>query len=174
MKKILVTSSFLFVFAVYTVSQYFGVNNTVAYVAPNTQPLNVTVPATQPVIPPKQTIPTTVPVTTKPLPVPTPVPVTKKGLYTDGSYTGSVANAYYGNIQVQATVSGGQLTDVQFLQYPNDRSTSIRKNTMAMPILKSEAIASQSANVRIVSGATDSSQAFQQSLGDALTQARNA
>src|SRR5581483_2062800 len=64
-----------------------------------------------------------------PAPTPTPTPAPKpKGQYADGSYTGSVADAYYGYIQVKAVISGGKITDVQFLQYPNDRSTSIMIN----------------------------------------------
>lgn len=94
------------------------------------------------------------------------------GQYTDGSYTGSVADAYYGNIQVKAVVSGEKLSDVVFLQYPNDRQTSIEINTEAMGYLKTEAIKAQSANVDIVSGASDSSQAFIQSLGTALAIAK--
>ena len=94
-----------------------------------------------------------------------------RGQYKDGSYTGDVADAFYGNIQVQAVVSGGKLTDVIFLQYPNDRNTSIEINTQAMPMLKSEALTAQSANVDGVSGATDSSRAFIQSLGSALAKA---
>jgi uncharacterized protein with FMN-binding domain len=93
------------------------------------------------------------------------------GNYKDGAYTGVVADAYYGNIQVQAVIQNGKITDVNFLQYPNDRRTSIEINTQAMPILRSEAIQVQSANVDIVSGATDSSIAFRQSLSSALNQA---
>lgn len=100
-------------------------------------------------------------------------PVAQSGQYKDGTYTGSVADAYYGNIQVQAIISGGKLSDVVFLQYPNDRNRSIAINTQAMPYLKSEAIQAQSANVNIISGASDSSSAFVQSLGDALAQAVN-
>ncbi len=92
--------------------------------------------------------------------------------YKDGSYTGTVADAFYGNIQVKAIISGGKITDVQFLQYPNDQGNSIEINTYAMPILTQEAIKAQSSNVNIVSGATDSSAAFIQSLADALTQAK--
>lgn len=98
-------------------------------------------------------------------------PPVQQGQYKDGAYTGSAADAFYGNIQVQVTISGGRITDVQFLQYPNDRSTSIAINSQAMPYLKQEAIQAQSANVDIVSGATDSSQAFQESLQSALAQA---
>ena len=94
------------------------------------------------------------------------------GTYKDGTYTGSAVDAFYGTIQVQAVVQNGKLTDVQFLQYPNDRSRSIAINTAAMPMLKQEAIQAQSASVDIVSGATDSSQAFAQSLASALSQAK--
>lgn len=93
-------------------------------------------------------------------------------LYKDGSYTGSVADAYYGNIQVQAVISGGKITDVIFLQYPNDNRTSQRINSQADPMLTQEAIQVQSAQVDTVSGASASSQAFQQSLADALSQAK--
>jgi len=91
--------------------------------------------------------------------------------YKDGTYTGSVANAYYGNVQVKATISGGKITNVDFLQSPNTHQTSVIINQQAMPYLQQEAIQSQSANVQIVSGATFTSQAFQQSLQSALQQA---
>src|SRR5258708_24173703 len=45
-------------------------------------------------------------------------------------------------------------------------------NNYADPQLTSETIAAQSANVDIVTGATDTSQAFIQSLSDALSQAK--
>lgn len=90
------------------------------------------------------------------------------GKYKDGTYTGSIADAYYGNVQVKATITGGKISDVQFLQYPNDRGSSIRINTRAIPLLKSEAITAQSAIVDGVSGATATSGAFKQSLAAAL------
>ena len=92
--------------------------------------------------------------------------------YRNGVYTGDVVDAYYGNVQVKATVQGGKIADVQFLDYPKDRSTSVEINTQAMPILISEAIQSQTANVNIVSGATQTSLAFQKSLQFALNQAQ--
>ena len=95
-----------------------------------------------------------------------------KGQFTDGTYTGSSENAFYGMVQVRATVSGGKLTDVTFLTYPNDRSTSRMINDQAMPILSQEAIAAQSAQVDGVSGATDTSNAFVQSLSTALSSAK--
>ncbi len=111
---------------------------------------------TAPNIPPSQN-PTTAPSTT----------------LKDGSYTGDVADALYGNIQVQTVIQGGKIADIQFLQYPNDRPHSIQINQDAMPILKSEAIQAQSAQVDVISGATDSSQAFIQSLQSTLIMAKN-
>jgi uncharacterized protein with FMN-binding domain len=93
------------------------------------------------------------------------------GQYKDGTYTGSVADAYYGNVQVQAIVQNGAIADVQFLQYPSDSGTSAGISQRSMPLLKTEAISVQSAKVDIISGATQTSQAFQQSLSAALEQA---
>ena len=130
----------------------------------------VPLPVSNPVIP-SVSLPVFIPkvVPTPPLP-PAPKP---RGQYVDGTYTGGGADAYYGTVQVQISVKNGKLADVQFLQYPNDRGHSISINQYAMPILRSEAIQNQTANVRFVSGATDTSMAFQQSLGDALAQAKS-
>ena len=103
---------------------------------------------------------------------PVQLPVQKSGQYKDGVYTGDSSNAYYGYIQVKATVKNGALADVAFLDYPSDRDTSRRINSRAMPKLRSEAIVAQSAKVSTVSGATDSSGAFRQSLASALIQAK--
>lgn len=93
--------------------------------------------------------------------------------FKDGQYTGNPADAYYGFVQVKVTISDGKITDVVFLQSPNDRSTSILINQQAMPYLKQEAITAQSGNVDIVSGATLSSEAFIQSMNSALNQAKS-
>ncbi len=94
------------------------------------------------------------------------------GKYKSGTYTGDSADALYGNIQVKVTISNGQITDIVFIDYPQDRDNSVRINTVAMPILKQEAIRAQSAHVNIVTGATDTSNAFIESLNSALNQAQ--
>lgn len=97
-------------------------------------------------------------------------PVASSGLR-DGTYTGPAANAYYGRVQVQAVIQGGQLVEVKILQYPSDRRTSRYINGEALPMLQQEAIAAQSAQVDFISGATLSSGAFVRSLAGALGQA---
>lgn len=92
--------------------------------------------------------------------------------YKDGTYTGSVANAFYGNVQVQVSISGGKITNIHFLQYPNDNPNSQYINSQATPYLKQEALQVQSANVNAITGATFTSQAFVQSMTSALNQAK--
>ena len=158
MKKIILTIIVLGSFGYYTFSQTQN-SPSVAYVAPETV-------ATK-----KETVPVSAPASPS-VATPTPAPTTKKGLYTDGTYTGDVADAYYGNVQVKAVITGGKLSNVIFLDYPQDRSHSLQLSERAMPILTQEAIQAQSANVNGVSGASDTSAAFQQSLSSALAQAR--
>ncbi len=122
--------------------------------------------------PPAQSAPVAPPASQpiKSEPIKTPA---KSGLYADGKYVGSSADAYYGNVQVEAVVSGGKIFDVVFLNYPQDMMHSVAINSYAMPILKTEAIQTQSAQVDTVSGATETSGAFIESLSSALAQAKN-
>lgn len=98
-------------------------------------------------------------------------PLNSSGSYKDGTYIGKNSDAYYGYIQVKATISSGKLTSVDFLDYPQDRRNSIAINRYAMPLLEEQALQAQSAKLDGVSGATDTSIAFIESLSDALTQA---
>lgn len=99
--------------------------------------------------------------------------VRAKGQYKDGTYTGAEADAFWGLVQIKAVIRNGKISDVQFLEYPSDRRTSQRINSVAMPYLKTEAMQVQNANVDIISGATLTSEAFAQSLQSALDNAKN-
>lgn len=90
----------------------------------------------------------------------------------DGAYTGPVTNAYYGLMQVRATVRDGRLVAVDILRFPSDRRRSVFINQVALPILRDEVVQAQSARVDIVTGATLSSRAFLASLDHALQEAR--
>ncbi len=97
---------------------------------------------------------------------------TSSSSYKNGTYTGNVADAQWGVVQIQVVIQNGTITGVQFLQYPNERNRSVEINGYADPILVNEAIQAQSAKVDMVSGATDTSNAFIQSLSNALSQAQ--
>ena len=126
--------------------------------APSPTPTTAPAPTTQP--------------TTQPTATATTAVVSTSGTYKDGTYTGPSMNAQWGNIQVQATIAGGKLTDVQFIDYPHDRSRSVYINQIADPRLRSEAIQGQTSQVDVITGATDSSRAFIRSLSLALSQAK--
>jgi uncharacterized protein with FMN-binding domain len=89
----------------------------------------------------------------------------------DGTYTGNSQDTQYGPVQVRATVSAGKLTEVTVLQVPDNGRYEDQIVTVALPILRSEALSKQSANIDIVSGATFTSQGYAQSLQSALNQA---
>ena len=91
--------------------------------------------------------------------------------FADGTYTGPAVDVYYGLVQIQAIVQGGQPVAIRVLQYPSDRSTSVYINRQALPMLRDEVISAQTANVDIISGATLTSEGFIFSLGAALKQA---
>ena len=93
------------------------------------------------------------------------------GGYRDGTYTGAIENAYYGDVQVQVTVANHAIASIKVLSYPNDRRTSRYINSQALPMLHQEVIAADSANVDTISGATLTSEAYIRSLGTALQQA---
>lgn len=158
MKKFLASGIFIVVFTAYALYQNFGSSAVISGVQSTSAPATTHVVAvTAAAAPPKKPIASASPAS--------------QGAYRDGIYTGTSANAYYGNVQVQVTVANGKITDVTFLNYPQDRGTSRSINSYAMPQLMQEAIAAQSANVNGVSGASDTSAAFKQSLSSALSQA---
>ena len=92
-------------------------------------------------------------------------------VYSDGTYPGDPIRTRYGYLQVVATIQNGELTDVQFLSYPHRDHESAQTNSRATGVLSQEAIQTQSADVKVVSGATVTSEAFMESLGSALGQA---
>jgi uncharacterized protein with FMN-binding domain len=87
------------------------------------------------------------------------------------SATGPAVDVGYGQfgiIQVQATVSGGRLVDIEPVQLPDYEQTSVLISEQAWPILKQEALQAQSAQIANVTGASFTTAGFEQSLRAAL------
>jgi uncharacterized protein with FMN-binding domain len=110
---------------------------------------------------------------------------TTKKIVVSKRFTGSVASVdRWGSLQVTivvrktTTITGSKkkltrkITAVSVPTYPNHTDRSIYINQTALPILKAEALRAQSANINMVSGATDSSDAFAQSLQSAILKAK--
>ncbi|MEV5532168.1 FMN-binding protein [Streptomyces prunicolor] len=85
--------------------------------------------------------------------------------------TGDTAQTRWGPVQVKITVKSGKLTDVAVVQSPSDNPRDQEINSYALPKLKSEALAAQSASIDTVSGATYTSDGYRQSLQSALDSA---
>ncbi|MCW2810856.1 MAG: hypothetical protein JWP61_1314 [Friedmanniella sp.] len=82
--------------------------------------------------------------------------------------TGKVVQTHYGPVQVSVTVTGTRITDVAALQTPSGDGHSMQLARRATPTLRQEVLASQSAQIDTVSGATYTSQGYAQSVQSAL------
>ena len=91
--------------------------------------------------------------------------------YKDGTFTGNTEYIPYGPVQISVVISGGKITDVNFLQMPSDLGYSRQVAAAAEPLLKQTTLQVQSANIDFVSGATSTSIGYQQSLQSALDKA---
>ena len=92
---------------------------------------------------------------------------TSKGV--SGTFTGPAVFVNYGTVQVKITVSNGKITDAVAVQAPTGRND--RWTQMAVPILKQQTLAAQSANIKGASGASYTSYGWYKSLQGALADA---
>lgn len=87
----------------------------------------------------------------------------------NGTFVGPSIFVQYGNVQVEITVVNGKITDAKAIVAPtgkNDRYTN-----MAVPVLKKQTLAAQSANIQGASGASYTSYGWFKSLQGALAKA---
>jgi len=85
------------------------------------------------------------------------------------TFTGPSVFVNYGNVQVQITVVNGRITDAKAVVAPSGKND--RYTNMAVPTLKKQTLAAQSANIKGVSGASYTSYGWFTSLQGALAQA---
>ncbi len=95
------------------------------------------------------------------------------GKYKDGTYSGSVVNTNWGNVQVQVTISGSKITNVTMLQSTSSdgETHSQQVDSQAEPIYISETKVAQSAKIQAVSGATVTFEGYTTSLQATLDKA---
>ncbi|WP_166790728.1 FMN-binding protein [Cryobacterium mannosilyticum] len=89
-----------------------------------------------------------------------------------GTFDGSVVHTRFGPVQVSVTIANGTITEVTALQLTNDGGRSVMISNQAAPILRSEVLAAQSAQVQNVSGATYTTGGYLTSLQAALDAAQ--
>lgn len=86
-----------------------------------------------------------------------------------GTFTGPSVFVKYGNVQVKITVVNGKITDAVAVVAPSGKND--RWTNMAVPILKQQTLAAQSANIQGATGASYTSYGWFTSLQGALTEA---
>ena len=84
--------------------------------------------------------------------------------------TGEAVRLRWGDVQVAVTVQGQDIVSVETLAVPDDDRRSQRISAYVEPILREEAIAYDTADVSVISGATYTSRAYAASLQSALDQ----
>ncbi|MDQ2785757.1 MAG: FMN-binding protein [Chloroflexota bacterium] len=110
----------------------------------------------------------TAPATATTVPSVTKAPATATtALYKDGTYTGT-GTSRHGNIAASVVVSGGKIVSAAITQ------CGTRYPCSDIAALPGEVVTRQSATIDLVSGATDSSQAYRGAIQNALAKAKGA
>ena len=89
----------------------------------------------------------------------------------DGDYTSDRVQFEWGDLRVRIVVTGGKITTVQIMSYPDHRSQSLYLIQLADPFLTREVIKTQQSNVHTVSTATNTSLAFREAVAGAIVKA---
>jgi uncharacterized protein with FMN-binding domain len=97
-------------------------------------------------------------------------PAKNKSGLKDGTFKGKGATNPYGTVQVTLKIADGKITAVEATYPTTGNSATI--NPVAIPKLKQETLQAQGAKVAAVSGATYTSQSYQESLQAALDSAK--
>ncbi len=84
---------------------------------------------------------------------------------------GDAVQTPYGVVQVKLALSGSKITNVSFAQLSANDDTSQQINSQAAPILLQQTLSAQSAQIDGVSGASYTTQGYDQSLQSALDKA---
>ncbi|GAA0470205.1 FMN-binding protein [Paractinoplanes deccanensis] len=87
-------------------------------------------------------------------------------------YDGSSVQTQWGPLQVRITVADGKITDIAAPTSPADNPADAGVTAGALPQLREQVLAAQSASIDGVSGATFTSEAYKQSLQAALDAAK--
>ncbi len=128
-------------------------------VVSSTQPAVVQQPTASSVVP-------LVPSTTQPVATTAAV---SDGTCEGQTIDGATVDTRWGPVQVEAVVSAtGQICDVDAIQSPDAHRKSVRINDNALPILHTQVMSAQSADINGVSGATITSRGYASSLQSIL------
>ncbi|GAA4179912.1 FMN-binding protein [Gryllotalpicola koreensis] len=95
-------------------------------------------------------------------------PRSSSGPSSGDTVMGSVEQTRFGPVQVKVTFDGAKITDVTVVQAPSGGGRDEMLTQYATPLLAQEVIASQSAKVDTISGATYTSEGYLASVQSAI------
>jgi uncharacterized protein with FMN-binding domain len=90
------------------------------------------------------------------------------------TFKGPTEDTRHGPVQVSIVVKSKKIVNVKVMTDPQEDGRSPFLQGRAVPILKQETLSAQSARIDEVSGATETSDAYIQSLQSAVKKARSA
>jgi uncharacterized protein with FMN-binding domain len=90
------------------------------------------------------------------------------------TFKGPTEDTRHGPVQVSITVKSKKIVNVKAAIAPNEDGRSPFLQTRAVPVLKQEVLKAQSSKIDEVSGATETSDAYIQSLQSAIKKAQKA
>ena len=93
---------------------------------------------------------------------------TRKPTPVSGSVVGGAADTPFGFVQVKVSYTGTTITNVRAVHLTDSSQHSVAISDQAAPTLRQEALAAQSAQIDVVSGATYTSEGYIQSLQSAI------
>jgi len=97
---------------------------------------------------------------------------TDAGATASGTFTGDTATHRFGSVTVSVTLTDGRITALAEDVVSDGDHHSERINAQAVPMIRAEVLAADSADVSTIGGATYTTEAYLTSLQSALDQAR--
>jgi len=146
-----------------------GATSTSASASASSSPSTQTTKSSKPVATKKATAQATASATASATPTAAATTAAAAPAAQSGTFTGPAIFVNYGTVQVKITVANGKITDAVAVQAPSGRND--RYTNMAVPILKQQTLAAQSANIKGASGASYTSYGWFKSLQGALADA---
>jgi len=146
-----------------------GATSTSASASASSSPSTQTTKSSKPVATKKATAQATASATASATPTAAATKAAAAPAAKSGTFTGPAIFVNYGTVQVKITVANGKITDAIAVQAPSGRND--RYTNMAVPILKQQTLAAQSANIKGASGASYTSYGWFKSLQGALADA---
>ena len=146
-----------------------GATSTSASASASSSPSTQTTKSSKPVATKKATAQATASATASATPTAAATTAAAAPAAKSGTFTGPAIFVNYGTVQVKITVANGKITDAIAVQAPSGRND--RYTNMAVPILKQQTLAAQSANIKGASGASYTSYGWFKSLQGALADA---